>query len=37
MSSRRYDYLDGNAAAGELNEVFTMDVTTAGNHVLGER
>ena len=29
MSSHRYDYLDGNAAAGELNEVFTMDVTTA--------
>jgi hypothetical protein len=29
MSSHRYDYLDGNAAAGELNKVFTMDVTTA--------
>jgi hypothetical protein len=29
MSSHNYDYLDGNAAAGELSKVFTMDVTTA--------
>ena len=24
-----YDYLDGNAAAGELSEIFAMDVTIA--------
>ena len=24
-----YDYLDGNAAAGELSNIFTMDVTAA--------
>ena len=29
MSSHNYDYLDGNAAAGELSNIFTMDVTTA--------
>src|SRR5262245_29781489 len=28
MSSQN-DYLDGNAAAGELNEIFAMDITTA--------
>jgi NAD-dependent SIR2 family protein deacetylase len=29
MSSQNEDYLDGNAAAGELSNIFTMDVTTA--------
>ena len=29
MSSRAYDYLDGNAAAGELAKIFTVDVTVA--------
>jgi hypothetical protein len=29
MSSGNYDYLDGNAAAGELSEVFGVDITTA--------
>ena len=29
MSSHTYDYLDGNAAAGELSSLFTMDVTAA--------
>ena len=29
MSSYDYDYLDGNAAAGELSKIFTMDVTAA--------
>ena len=29
MSSHTYDYLDGNAAAGELSGIFPMDVTTA--------
>ena len=29
MSSRTYDYLDGNAAAGELSNLFAMDVTAA--------
>jgi hypothetical protein len=29
MSSPNYDYLDGNAAAGELNKVFSFDITTA--------
>ena len=29
MSSQNYDYLDGNAAAGELSNIFTMDVTAA--------
>jgi hypothetical protein len=24
-----YDYLDGNAAAGELSKIFTLDVTAA--------
>jgi hypothetical protein len=28
MSSQTYDYLDGNAAAGELSNIFVMDVTT---------
>ena len=27
--SLQTDYLDGNAAAGELSEIFAMDVTTA--------
>jgi hypothetical protein len=29
MSPNTYDYLDGNAAAGELSDIFAMDVTTA--------
>ena len=29
MSSHAYDYLDGNAAAGELAKIFTVDVTIA--------
>lgn len=29
MSSTNYDYLDGNAAAGELSKVFAVDITTA--------
>src|SRR6267143_3041630 len=29
MTSATYDYLDGNAAAGELSKVFCMDVTAA--------
>ena len=29
MSSQNYDYLDGNAVAGELSEIFAIDVTTA--------
>jgi len=29
MSSHKYDYLDGNAAAGELSKIFAMDVTAA--------
>jgi NAD-dependent SIR2 family protein deacetylase len=29
MSAHNYDYLDGNAAAGELTKIFTMDVTAA--------
>ena len=29
MTSNNDDYLDGNAAAGELSNVFTMDVTAA--------
>ncbi len=29
MSSHAYDYLDGNAAAGELSKIFAMDVTVA--------
>jgi Family of unknown function (DUF6510) len=29
MSSPNYDYLDGNAAAGELSRVFALDITTA--------
>jgi uncharacterized protein DUF6510 len=29
MSSHAYDYLDGNAAAGELKKVFAVDVTAA--------
>ncbi len=29
MSSDDFDYLDGNAAAGELSKIFTMDVTAA--------
>jgi uncharacterized Zn finger protein len=29
MTSQQYDYLDGNAAAGELGRVFALDVTAA--------
>ena len=29
MSSDPYNYLDGNAAAGELSRIFAMDVTVA--------
>ena len=29
MSSHNDDYLDGNAAAGELSNIFAMDVTAA--------
>jgi len=29
MNSHTYDYLDGNAAAGELSKIFVMDVTAA--------
>ncbi|HEX6716927.1 MAG TPA: DUF6510 family protein [Pyrinomonadaceae bacterium] len=29
MSSPIYDYLDGNAAAGELSKIFAVDVTVA--------
>src|SRR5258705_9338271 len=29
MSLDNYDYLDGNAAAGELSNIFAMDVTAA--------
>ena len=29
MSLDTYDYLDGNAAAGELSNIFAMDVTAA--------
>jgi hypothetical protein len=29
MNSNNYDYVDGNAAAGELSNVFTMDITAA--------
>ena len=29
MSSYTYDYLDGNAAAGELSRIFAVDVTSA--------
>ena len=29
MNLDRYDYLDGNAAAGELSKIFVMDVTGA--------
>jgi hypothetical protein len=29
MSSYVYDYLDGNAAAGELSKIFAVDVTVA--------
>lgn len=29
MSSNTFDYLDGNAAAGELSKIFAMDVTRA--------
>jgi hypothetical protein len=29
MSSHTYDYLDGNAAAGELSKIFAQDLTTA--------
>jgi uncharacterized protein DUF6510 len=29
MNSHIYDYLDGNAAAGELSKIFAVDVTVA--------
>ena len=29
MSSHTYDYLDGNAGAGELSKIFALDVTAA--------
>jgi hypothetical protein len=29
MSSHTYNYLDGNAAAGELSNLFAMDITAA--------
>jgi hypothetical protein len=29
MNAQTYDYLDGNAAAGELSKIFAMDVTAA--------
>jgi Family of unknown function (DUF6510) len=29
MNSHTYDYLDGNAAAGELAEIFATDITAA--------
>ena len=29
MSSQAYSYLDGNAAAGELNRIFSFDITAA--------
>ena len=29
MSSQSYNYLDGNAGAGELSEIFAMDVAAA--------
>jgi uncharacterized protein DUF6510 len=29
MSSHTFDYLDGNAAAGELTKIFAIDVTAA--------
>jgi len=29
MSSHAYDYLDGNAAAGDLSKIFAIDITTA--------
>ena len=29
MTSQQYNYLDGNAAAGQLSQVFAVDVTAA--------
>lgn len=29
MTSQTYSYLDGNAAAGELNRIFALDITAA--------
>ena len=29
MSAHTYDYLDGNAAAGELSAIFPMDITAS--------
>jgi hypothetical protein len=29
MSSPKYNYLDGNAAAGELSKIFALDITSA--------
>jgi uncharacterized protein DUF6510 len=29
MSSHTYEYLDGNAAAGELSKIFAIDITSA--------
>jgi hypothetical protein len=33
MSSHIYDYLDGNAAAGELSKIFGLDVTAEKDNV----
>jgi len=33
--SSNYDYLDGNAAAGELSRVFAVDITTAAGQCAG--
>ena len=35
MSFDAYPYLDGNAAAGELNKVFAVDVTAASVPIVG--
>jgi len=35
MNSSNYDYLDGNAAAGELSKVFAVDITTAAGRCAG--
>jgi hypothetical protein len=35
MSPSNDDYLDGNAAAGDLSEVFAFDITTATGRCVG--
>jgi hypothetical protein len=35
MSPSNYDYLDGNAAAGELSKVFAVDITTGEGRCAG--